>query len=142
MGNAKSNTKPKIIRTENGNLLRKDGEIASEFNRHFAAVGEKLAQRFDKNKIAQLHRRRRTLPRITDSVVFDSVDEQEMKSVIDNLDVGKSAGHDGLPAKAVKVCRAILAPFLCRIINTSFVTGVYPDAFKIARVTPIHKTGD
>jgi hypothetical protein len=103
---------------------------------------KKLAQRFDKNKIAQLHRRRRTLPRITDSVVFDSVDEQEMKSVIDNLDVGKSAGHDGLPAKAVKVCRAILAPFLCRIINTSFVTGVYPDAFKIARVTPIHKTGD
>jgi hypothetical protein len=63
-----------------------------------------------------------------------------MKSVIDNLNVGKSAGHDGLPAKAVKVCKAILAPFLCRIINTPFVIGVYPDAFKIARVTPFHKT--
>jgi hypothetical protein len=101
MDNSKSNTKPKIIKAGNGKFLKKDGEIASKLNPHF-----------DKNKIAQLHRRRHTLPRITDSGVFDSVDEQEMKSVIDNLDVGKSAGHDGLPAKAVKVCKGLFKSYL------------------------------
>ena len=28
---------------------------------------------------------------------------------------------------------------LCRIINTSFATGIFPDALKIVKVIPIHK---
>ena len=30
---------------------------------------------------------------------------------------------------------------LCEIINSSFSTGVFPDALKIAKVIPIHKGG-
>ena len=30
---------------------------------------------------------------------------------------------------------------LCKIINTSFITGAYPDKLKIAKVIPAHKRG-
>ena len=35
-----------------------------------------------------------------------------------------------------------IAPVLCRIINQSFSSGIFPSALKTARVCPVFKSGD
>ena len=50
--------------------------------------------------------------------------------------------HDRIPTKLLKFCCAELSPILTDINNASLEEGVFPDALKIARVTPIHKAGD
>jgi hypothetical protein len=35
------------VKAKNGDLLKEAADIAKEFNQHFAAVGEKLARKFD-----------------------------------------------------------------------------------------------
>ena len=35
----------------------------------------------------------------------------------------------------------MLAPALTRIINESFITGIFPKELKVAKIIPIHKTG-
>ena len=32
--------------------------------------------------------------------------------------------------------------FLCKLINLSFSTGIFPDCLKTAKVTPIYRNGD
>ena len=49
---------------------------------------------------------------------------------------------DQLPIYLFKKLVNILAYPLSKIINCSFLTGVFPESLKIARITPILKQGD
>lgn len=42
----------------------------------------------------------------------------------------------------LKNCSSYILNPLCEIINTVFLTGVFPSKLKIAKVTPIYKGGD
>ena len=46
-----------------------------------------------------------------------------------------------LPVRAYKLVAPLISTMLARIINDSFASGVFPDSLKMARVTPIHKSG-
>lgn len=50
--------------------------------------------------------------------------------------------HDQLTVSLVKPIAFTISPIFLHIINTSFHTGTYPDALRIAKVTPIFKKGD
>ena len=54
---------------------------------------------------------------------------------------GKSAGHDNIPPGMLKDGASELATPLSCIMNLSLRTGVVPLKWKIAKVTPIHKSG-
>ena len=53
-----------------------------------------------------------------------------------------SFGLDGMSAKVLKAWADVLVVPLTRIVNTSFATGVFPKAWKTAKVIPMHKKGD
>ena len=44
--------------------------------------------------------------------------------------------------KTFKMLKHVLVEPLRTIVGNSFRKGIFPDKFKIARVTPIHKNGD
>ena len=46
-----------------------------------------------------------------------------------------------MPVKIFKQISHIVAPQLCSLINRSFCEGIFPDALKIARITPVFKKG-
>ena len=48
---------------------------------------------------------------------------------------------DGISAKVLKIAAPVIAPLLALIFNQSISTGIFPSDWKIARVTPIFKTG-
>ena len=55
---------------------------------------------------------------------------------------GKSPGVDGIKPELIKQCYEILVNPLTHIYNVSFLTGVFPDVRKVAKVIPIFKKGD
>ena len=64
---------------------------------------------------------------------------QHIQNLLSGLDTSKATGIDNIPAKVLKDSVAIIAKPLCYIINKCLVSGVFPDKWKIARVSPIHK---
>lgn len=68
-------------------------------------------------------------------------DEIEISQLIDNLKIRKAAGLDDISGVTLKNISHLISPFLVRLANIIFETGVYTDKLKIAKVTPIHKKG-
>ena len=70
------------------------------------------------------------------------VDTNTIILTIKSLNETRSIGSDGIALKFIKDALCIVAFYLTCIINTSIVTGVFPQAWKHANVIPLFKTGD
>ena len=73
---------------------------------------------------------------------FKILTEEEILNIINSLDNKSSSGYDGLSNTMVKSLKNELHMPLTLIINQMLHTGIYPNAFKIAKVIPIFKKGD
>ena len=54
----------------------------------------------------------------------------------------KATSDDKVPVRLLKLSVNEVADSLTSIVNLSFETATFPDIWKIARVTPIYKSGD
>ena len=50
-----------------------------------------------------------------------------------------SKGEDGIPQSIVAKALPVIAPFLTRLFNTLLTNGVYPPAWKKARIIALKK---
>ena len=64
-----------------------------------------------------------------------------MHNAIKNLKNGKAAGPDKIPPTIIKDVGDIITKPVKMIFNSSPTNGVFPDIWKIARITPIFKSG-
>lgn len=70
------------------------------------------------------------------------VDEEELGKIISTLKNKSSSGHDEVPLKLIKyVGKSLLKP-LVHLINSSLITGIFPNCLKISKVVPIYKKGE
>ena len=69
-----------------------------------------------------------------------SVDD--ITKALDNIDMNWSPGADGLPPAFVKMCSSSLVLPLKIIFNKSLSAGIFPSAWKMSDVVPIHKNGN
>ena len=115
-------------------------EIANLFNEYFVGIGPKLAEEIkpvpDKNFKQYLTQR------ITYSLKFHLITEDELLKTLKGLRTKSSYGYDNISTKLLKQIHKPLMGPLCLIINQSLTTGIFPDRLKIARVFPAHKKGD
>ena len=58
------------------------------------------------------------------------------------ISTNKPTGIDGLSARLVKIAAPAIAPSFTKLMNMCITTGVFPLAWKVARITPLHKTGE
>ncbi len=65
--------------------------------------------------------------------------DEEILKLIRNLNPSKSAGADGISAQMLLICDSTILSPLKLIFSNIISTGIYPDMWKIANVTPIHK---
>lgn len=65
----------------------------------------------------------------------------EVTNIIDNLKNNTSCGHDEIPIKVIKNAKQELAPVLTHLINSSFISGHFPNSLKISKTIPIFKKG-
>ncbi len=68
------------------------------------------------------------------------VTETELLNIIENSR-DNAAGYDELPMQVIKKVATVLCPILTHVFNISISTGVFPEKMKLARVTPIYKSG-
>lgn len=61
--------------------------------------------------------------------------------MLQNLDVNKASGPDGIPAKVLKTCAPELTPILTRLFRLSMTSGRVPKSWKLANVQPVPKKG-
>lgn len=75
------------------------------------------------------------------SMFLANVSDSEIGNMLNNLNLNKSAGIDGIRAKDIKRNRQILTPVLTHLVNTSFEQSCVPNSLKVAIVRPIYKSG-
>lgn len=125
------------IKNENDVLITDKKAIADEFNRTFAGMGKKLANKIEKNNNFNLTRSSHI-----NSMVLLPTNTQEMQTLINELKNKKAVGLDDIKAEVLKsVSNYILNP-LVYIGNRCMEDGVWPSAFKQTVVIPIYKKGD
>ncbi|KAJ8356350.1 hypothetical protein SKAU_G00191440 [Synaphobranchus kaupii] len=72
---------------------------------------------------------------------FDKVvcKPKDIRKLLQHLTPDKATGPDLIPNRVLKECCAELASPLCRLSHLCFSHGVFPNQWKTASVTPIHK---
>ena len=59
--------------------------------------------------------------------------------MLTNLNPNKATGIDNIPAKILKISSNCISQSLSSIINSTFETGIFPNKWKIAKISPIPK---
>ena len=59
-----------------------------------------------------------------------------------NMSVCLSVFVDNISAKLTRECADIISGLLCDLFNKSLMSGIFPDDWKCARVTPLFKQGE
>lgn len=125
------------LKTDQGSVSSSN-EIAEIFNNYFSSIGNILASKL--NHIPNGYRDYLLSPNAK-SIFIDPVTNNEVYNTIMSLSQSNSTGSDDLTSKALQLSASIIAPVLSFNINKSFVLGTFPNSFKTAKVTPIHKKG-
>ena len=71
-----------------------------------------------------------------------TISEQEVKDVLDNLNVAKACGPDLISPRLLKEGASVLSKPLAMVFNRSLLQGYFPSNWKDPNVTAIHKKED
>ena len=128
-----------FLTNDDGSKITDPSSIANNFNDYFINVASKITGKIPRNPNSPL----RYLASANDSSFFISPTvPDEVSSVIQSLKKSKSSGPNSIPVKLLKMLGPLISTQLSQIINESFLTGIFPDKLKIAKVIPIFKKGD
>ena len=70
---------------------------------------------------------------------FRPTTDVEISNMLTNLNPNKATGIDNIPAKILKISSNCISQSLSSIINSTFEAGIFPNKWKIAKISPISK---
>ena len=127
-----------ITPTRNGEKITDSKEIADLFNEHFVSIGAKLATQFENNENFLKY-----MPKASkETFQFKIIGNREYNNLIKNLKNKKSSGYDCISNQMIKQLNESIRTPLIDIINSSLITATVPCNWKLAKVIPLHKSGD
>ena len=120
---------------EVGQIIDTPLDIADKFNNHFCRVG--------KVKPSNLNNFQQYLcNRVCSSMFLNPTNTFEIRCIINQLNINKSCGSDGIEAKFIVLASEVLSPVLAILFNACFDFGIFPTCLKTAKVVPVYKVGD
>ena len=126
----------------NGFTLSNAKDIANAFNVYFANIGKNLASEIEQNVNIIDYTQYLSTPITETKLQFKCITDNDTQKAIDKLENKSSSGHDGISNKLLKLLKMELSKSLTLIINQMITTGIFPDSFKISKITPLFKKGD
>lgn len=137
-----SSALPKL---KSGSELVTEGNLVCNlFNTFFSSIGSDLANNIPNKYHMETgnilmhdhdHTHTTTLSEFTPCTIH------EISKLIDDLDNNTSTGLDGISTKTIKCIKDIIVQKLTDCINMCLYCGVFPDSLKVAKVSPIFKSG-
>lgn len=125
----------------NGRITKEKTEIEQVFYEHYCRL-------FSYNAVDINNFKREFLPLMprlddaTKDVLELPISEDEVRSAIDKLNLGKSPGPDGISASFYKIFKNGLACPLTVLFNEAYNQGALPPSFKSSHTILIPKTDD
>lgn len=129
-----------VLKDVDGRDVSDPSEVSRIFNKYFSEVGTSLSATIKKhrnddiNMFQTLHQHR--------FFKFSRTSSTEVMDVIQDLDIKKASGIDGIPPAVIKNSAKEISHVLSNIFNKMIIDGVYPKLLKLQKTTPIHKKGD
>ena len=107
-------------------------------NHHFVSVGLNLAKQIDVKPDDDCLKH--IIP-VSDKLKFKAIDEGYVLHAISRLEKGKAPGPDKVSVTLVQDAAKSISYPLVLIYNSLLKNGVFPEVWKVAKVTPIYKSG-
>lgn len=136
-----NSTNIKGIIDSNNIYTESNSEISQNFNVFYTSVAENMSNKIKSNVHDNINHFG-SLKRIENSIFLFPSSPEEVQFRIKKLSNKKSPGLDTISVQIYKSCNNIIAPIISKLINLIFSSGQYPDALKVAKTIPIHKSGD
>ena len=124
----------------NANSVTNSHELSNAFNDHFSTIGTKLA-----NEVPLVTDGSRYADYIVSSdnkFIFSPISSSNVFPLLHKLSKSKATGLDNISAKLIRECADLISIPLRNIFNNSLSSGLFPDDWKCARVTPLFKQGE
>lgn len=131
----KSNNRIPFSVSFNGVTSRSNVEAANCFASFFEGVFSRTSPVQRNNHFAQITSHDIHLPRFEFS-------QDAVRKVLEGLDTSKGPGTDDIPPVLLKNCANTLALPIAAVFNRSLRDGIFPKAWKLAAIVPIHKSGN
>ena len=111
--------------------------IANKFMDFFSNIASELDQNLPKGLVSPFE----NMTNNPNTFFISPVSERECLKIISLLKVTKTE-IDILPVRLFKIICPCISEVLCKILNLSFSSGIFPQKLKLERITPIFKHGD
>ena len=119
-----------------GVIIDNAKDIASNFNDFFVNVGPDTDSKIPVS--VNITPEKFLKDRSDFEFLISNVTEDEVLEIIKSLE-NKSTGPYSIPLKLLNIIPDLIIQPLCRLINKSFSSGIFPDLLKIVKVIPIQK---
>ena len=125
---------------DNGRDISNPEIIANKFCQYFTKIGPNLASKISLPSKSFREFVNSSSPELMTK--FAPVTLEELFSITNSFKDGKAPGADNIPISVIKKSIDVISDPLLSLINLSLASGTFPDKLKIAKITPILKTGD
>jgi endonuclease/exonuclease/phosphatase family metal-dependent hydrolase len=79
---------------------------------------------------------------VMQSMFMPNITDQIVNTLIDDLNIAKSPGLDGIRVKDLKLIKTKISPVITKLINLTLQTGKIPTLLKTSIIRPIYKNGN
>ena len=141
-------TSPMFLMIDN-EICNEQNILVNELNKYFTHVADEILNELSEVLPAEQYQPPMALynfinNKLPHGVYFSipEVDEASIETALNKLNTNKATGTDEIGANFIKLASPVLARHLCRIINISISSGVFPSLWKHAKVFPIFKSGN
>ena len=123
-------------------LVSKPYEIAQHMNSFFKQKVQKIVENLPNDNQDVLELPRKIMQNRNCTFSLKAAHPDEIDKVIAQLKPSKSSGLDNVDAYIIKLARSELVPVITHIVNLSIIQFTFPSSWKVAKVIPLHKSGD
>ena len=116
-------------------IINNQKEIGETLNNFFVNVGPSTEENIPANPVIKPEKYLKNRNLL--NFLIAHISNEEVLEIINSLE-NKSTGPQSIPFKLMKLIPDLILVSLCKIINNSFQSGVFPNALKICKVIPIH----
>lgn len=125
-------------------LTENPNEVSEVFNNYFSNVIEThvIPKLQNKSWSRDIEYTNNCNINVNQYFLLSEVTEYQVVQAIDSLNNKYSSGFDEVPSVVIKKSKMYLAKPLTHLINSSFVSGIFPQKLKIGKIKPVFKSGD